>query len=276
MNTRTVVIVGASRGIGAEMARRLALFGWNVVIVAKTLEPNPKVPGTLNTVAKEIRSFGGSVLVVQSDVRSEDQMRHAMEEAAFFGEGKIDALVNNASAVIIKSIDELAIKEYDLMNQIIARGTFLSTSICLPYLKLSSNPHVLSIAPPLPMEDFWLQECGEYAMAKRKVSTFMEMMAKKSAKSGVGIAFNTLWPKYMIYTAATIHLFGEPTARKCTRNPKIMADAASLILDTNSRECNGQFFLDEDVVRNLGGIHDLSVYLKEGSKEKDLRLDVFV
>lgn len=276
MNARTAVIVGASRGIGAEMARRLALFGWNVVIIGKTLEPNQKVSGTLNTVAKEIRSFGGSVLVVQADVRSEDQMRHAMEEAAFFGEGKIDALINNASAVIIKSTEELSVKEYDLMQQIIVRGTFLSTKICLPYLKVSSNPHVLSIAPPLPMEDFWLQECGAYAMAKREVSTFMDVMAKKSTKVGVGIAFNTLWPKYMIYTAATIHLFGEPTARKCTRNPKIMADAASLILDTNSKECNGQFFLDEDVVRNLGGIHDLSVYLKEGSKEKDLRLDVFV
>lgn len=267
MKNKTVVISGASRGLGAQMARRLA-EDYNVVILAKTSEPHPKLSGTIYTVAEEVKALGGYALPLAVDVRFEDQVRRAMEQAAEFGGGTIDALINNASAIILKPTE----KQVHLMNQVIVDGTRFCTEACLPYLLKSGSsslPHVLNIAPPIPMAKHWIEKYGAYAKAKRAVSVYTAMMTGKYSD----IVFSTLWPKYMIYSAATISLFGEEKARKQTRSAEIMADAAALILESR---WNGARFTDESALLELGGVTDFSSYLLPGSKEEDLMLDVFV
>lgn len=247
---KTIVITGASRGIGGEMATFFALCGWRVVILAKhALTPHPKLDGA-RTVAEEIKHWDGKVLAIATDVRFEDQVNGAMTQAAEFGDGKIDVLINNASAIILQPIE----KQIRLMNQVIVAGTRLCTEACLPYLKKSNNPHVLSISPPLPMKEHWVEEYGAYALAKRAVSEYMEKMAEEHP----GIFFGTLWPKCMIYTAATIHLFGKEEARRHTRHPSIMSSAAYNLL-CGFRH-TGNFFIDEDVLRE-GGETDFDHYL---------------
>jgi citronellol/citronellal dehydrogenase len=269
MKKKTVVITGASRGIGAQIARRLA-EDYNVVILAKTAEPHPKLSGTIYTVAEEIEALGGYALPLAVDVRFEDQVKYAMEQAAFFGGGTIDVLINNASAIILKPTE----KQVQLMNQVIADGTRFCTEACLPYLQHSENPHVLNIAPPLPMAEYWIEKYGAYAKAKRAVSEYTDIMARKHRN----IIFNTLWPAKMVYTAATIALFGEEEARKHTRSAEIMADAAKELLRLESTAFSGMFFLDEKAaaLENPRCVPDLSRYLLPGSKEEDLMPDVFV
>lgn len=269
MKKKTVVISGASRGIGAQMARRLA-EDYNVVILAKTAEPHPKLPGTIYTVAEEIKALGGYVIPLAVDVRFEEQVRAAMEIAAECGRGTIDVLINNASAIILKPTE----KQVHLMNQVIVDGTRFCTEACLPYLLNSKNPHVLNIAPPLPMAKHWIEKYGPYAEAKRWVSEYTETMSRKHRS----IIFNTLWPAKMIYTAATMALFGEEEARKHTRSVEIMADAARNILELESTAFSGMFFLDEKVVafENPRRGADFSRYLLPGGKEEDLMPDVFV
>jgi citronellol/citronellal dehydrogenase len=271
MKNKTVIISGASRGIGAAMAKCLAAAGWNVVLLAKTAEvPHKVLSGTIYSVADEIRAFGGAVLPLKVDVRFEDQVARAVREAAAVF-GGIDALINNASAVHIGHPTE---KQVQLMNQIIVDGTRFCIEACLPYLKKSENPHVINIAPPLPMEQRWVEKYGEYAVAKRMVSEYTDIMARKHRS----IIFNTLWPKKMIFTAATIALFGEEKARKHTRSAEIMADSARSILKLGSTAFSGMFFLDEKAValENPRHIPDFSRYLLPGSAEEDLMPDVFV
>lgn len=268
MKKKTVVISGASRGIGAQMARRLA-GDFNVVIMAKTAEPHQKLSGTIYSVAEEIRNLGGSVLPLRVDVRSERQVKDAIADAVDIF-GGIDALINNASAIILNPTE----KQVELMNQVIVDGTRFCTEACLPYLQKSKKPHVLNIAPPLPMAEHWVEKYGQYAKAKRAVSLYTEIMSRRHQ----GIIFNTLWPAKMIYTAATIALFGEEEARKHTRSPEIMADAARNILELKSAALSGIFFLDEKAtaLENPRRVPDFSRYLLPGSKEEDLMPDVFV
>lgn len=264
MKNKTIVITGASRGVGREIALRAARDGANVAIWAKTVLPHPKLSGTIYTVAEEITALGGSALPLGADVRFADQVKRAAEEtvAAF---GAIDALINNASAIILDPTE----KQISLMHQVIADGTRFCTEVCLPHLQKSENPHVINIAPPLPMAERWVKKYGAYAMAKRAVGEYTQMMARKYPE----ISFAALWPKFMLFTAATAHLFGEEQARRCTRSPEIMADAAALIL--KNRE-PGKFFLDETALKELGGVVDFSSYLLPGSKAADLMPDIFI
>lgn len=260
---KTLVITGASRGVGREIALRAAKDGANVVILAKTAEPHPKLPGTIYTVAEEVERLGGRALPIAVDVRFKDRVFSAMEEsAATFG--GIDILVNNASAVILHPTE----KQILLMGQVITSGTCSCTEACLPYLQKSKNPHVLTIAPPLPMAEHWIKTYGAYAEAKLAVSEYTKLMSKLSFT-----AFNTLWPKCMVYTAATINLFGEEKAKQHTRHPRIMADAAHLILTSESHTCTGNFFTDEDVLR-ANGVIDFEQYLM--TPESELYPDIFI
>jgi citronellol/citronellal dehydrogenase len=264
MKKKTVVITGASRGVGAEIAKRLAQLGWNVVIFAKTEEPNLKLPGTIYTVAEEIQALGGRVLPLKVDVRFWEQVEEAMKQAARFGGGNIDALINNASAIILKPTE----KQIRLMNQVIIEGTRFCTEAFLEYSNQSANLRIINIAPPLPMAEHWVEKYESYAVAKREVSEYTELTARL-----LGVYVNTLWPKTMLFTAATKALFGEARASVCTRNPKIMADAAALILQSSE---TGRFFTDESALEELGGVTDFSGYLLPGSRAEDLMPDVFV
>ncbi len=264
LKDKTIVITGASRGVGREIALRAAKDGANVVILAKTAEPHSKLSGTIYTVAEEVDNLGGRALPLAVDVRSEDNVRLAVDiTAETFG--GIDILVNNASAVILNPTE----KQILLMNQVIVDGTRFCTEACLPYLQKSENAHVINIAPPLPMAEHWIKKYGEYAVVKRTVSEYMAMMAGKYPS----IIFNTLWPQKMLYTAATISLFGEEKARKYTRSAEIMADVVALILESRQ---SGRFFTDEQALEELGGITDFSRYLLQGSKVEDLYPDVFI
>lgn len=270
MKKKTVVIGGASRGIGAQMARRLA-EDYNVVIFAKTAEPHPKLSGTIYTVAEEIKALGGNALALPVDVRFEAQVKNAMARAAEFGGGKIDALINNASAVFIKPTP----KQVHLMKQVIVDGTRFCTEACLPYLLKSDSlclSHVINIAPRFPMAEHWVEKYGPYAKAKRAIGKYTAMMEKKYP----GIIFTTLWPKKMIYTSATIALFGKDEALKHTRSAEIMADAVVAILELQNTAFSGRAFLDEQALNWFCGINDFSPYLLSDTKMEDLYPDIFV
>jgi len=264
MKKKTVVITGASRGVGAQMARRLAQE-YDVVLFAKTSEPHPKLSGTIHTVAKEIEDAGGRVLPLKVDVRHQNQVEDAMEQAAEFGGGSIYGLINNASALPFDGSE----KQLALVKQVIVDGTHYCTEEFLRYSKESENPHVINIAPPLPMADHWIKKYGAYAEAKRTVSEMTELRSEIRPNTFI----NALWPKTMLFTAATKALFGDEKARKCTRNPSIMADAVALILKSSE---TGRFFTDESALRELGGVTDFSGYLLPGSLAEDLMPDVFV
>lgn len=262
---RTVVISGASRGVGAEIAKLLAQLGWNVVILAKTTEPHRVLPGTIYSVAEEIKAFGGVVLPLKVDVRFEEQVRDAIAQVVDVF-GGVDALINNASALPFDGSE----KNLRLVHQVIVDGTHFCTEACLPYLQKSENPHVINIAPLLPMAEHWIEKYGAYAVAKRTVSEY----AMKMVVEHHGIAWHTLWPEKMLHTSATVSIFGEEKARRCTRSPKIMADAVNLILESNNPY--GSFWTDNWALKGLGGVTDFSRYLLSGSKEEDLIPDVFV
>jgi citronellol/citronellal dehydrogenase len=253
---KTLFITGASRGIGLAIGVRAARDGANVVIVAKTTEPHPKLPGTIYTAAEEIERAGGKALPVACDIRDEAAVQAAVAKAVETF-GGIDILVNNASAISLTGTLETPMKRFDLMHQINTRGTFLCSQACIPYLKKSSNPHVLNIAPPLHMEARWFAGHVAYTMAKYGMSMCVLGMAEEFRSDG--IAFNALWPRTAIATAAVRNLLGGEAAIRGSRKPEIMADAAHVILTRPARECTGQFFIDEEVLASVG-VTDFSQY----------------
>jgi citronellol/citronellal dehydrogenase len=269
---KTVFITGASRGIGLAIGLRLAQEGANIVIAAKTVEPHPKLPGTIYTAAAEIEAAGGKALPLAVDVREEEQIYAAVEETIRVF-GGIDILVNNASAINLTSTLSTDMKRYDLMHSINTRGTFLTSKACLPYLLKSSNPHVLNLSPPLNMEARWFAPHVAYTMAKFGMSMCVLGMSAEFRKQGV--AFNALWPKTAIATAAVNNLLGGEEAIKRCRKPEIMADAAYTIFTKNSRECTGNFFVDEEVLRENGTI-DFSQYKYTNVDDKELLPDFFI
>jgi citronellol/citronellal dehydrogenase len=271
---KTVFITGASRGIGLAIGLRLAREGANVVIAAKTAEPHPKLPGTIYTAAAEIEAAGGKALPLIVDVREEDQVYTAVEKAvAVFG--GIDILVNNASAINLTPTLQTDMKRYDLMHTINTRGTFLSSKACLPHLFKAENPHVLNLSPPLNMEERWFAPHVAYTMAKFGMSMCVLGMSGEFKKQGV--AFNALWPRTAIATAAVNNLLGGELAMQRCRTPEIMADAAHIIFSQNSRDCTGNFFVDETVLRNLGGVSDFDHYsATPGTPDSALLPDFFV
>ncbi len=265
MRKRTAIISGASRGVGAAIAERLARSGWNAVILGKTTEPHKVLPGTIYSVRDEIIAAGGSALALKVDVRFEDQVRGAIDYAAAIF-GGVDALINNASALPLEGTE----KQLRVVHDVIVNGTRFCTEASLPYLQKSDNPRVIAIAPPLPMAEQWIEKYGAYAKAKRTVSKYTDVMREMYPD----IAFSALWPKKLLFTAATIlGVFkSEEEARKHTRNPKIMADAVRVILEFSI----AGFCLDEQILMNLGGVTDFSEYLLPGCEEKDLMDDVFL
>ncbi|WP_222937734.1 SDR family oxidoreductase [Spartinivicinus ruber] len=270
---KTLFISGASRGIGKAIALKAARDGANIIIAAKTAEPHPKLPGTIYTAAEEIEAAGGKALPCIVDIRFEDQVENAVKKAVKTF-GGIDILVNNASAISLTKTTDTEMKRYDLMHQINTRGTFLCSKTCIPFLKESSNPHVLNLSPPLNMEPRWFGPHVAYTMAKYGMSMCVLGMAEEFKKEG--IAFNALWPKTVIETAAVRNLLGGETVCSKARTPEIMADAAYAILNKNSRECTGNFFIDEDVLRETG-ITDFSHYkVNPELSDKELLPDFFI
>ena len=249
LNHKTLFITGSSRGIGKAIALRAARDGANIVIVAKTREPHPKLPGTIFTAAEEIERAGGQALPLAVDIRDADAVKAAVEKAAAHF-GGIDILVNNASAINLSGTSDTPVKRFDLMHQINTRGTFVCVQACLPNLQQSANPHVLMLSPPLNMAARWFGPHVAYTMAKYGMSMCVLGMAEEFRSAG--IAFNALWPRTAIATAAVRNLLGGGEAVKHSRKPEIVADAAYAILCRDSRACTGNFFIDEDVLRAEG------------------------
>ncbi|MGB3501358.1 MAG: NAD(P)-dependent oxidoreductase [Mesorhizobium sp.] len=253
---KTIFISGGSRGIGLSIALRAARDGANVTIAAKTAEPHPKLRGTIYTAAEEIEQAGGKALPVLCDIREEEQVARAVGETVERF-GGIDICINNASAIQLTGTLATDMKRYDLMNDINARGTYLVSKACIPHLKKAANPHVLTLSPPLDMSAKWFKNHVAYTMAKFGMSMCTLGMSAEFAKDG--IAFNSLWPLTAIDTAAVRNLLGGATVASMSRLPEIMADAAHAILTRPSRECTGNFFIDELVLRE-GGMTDFSAY----------------
>lgn len=246
---KTLFITGATRGIGKAIGLRAARDGANIVIAAKTTTPNPKLAGTIYTAAEEMIAAGGKALACPVDIRSEDQIRQAVEQAvATFG--GIDILVNNASAISLTSTLVTPMKRFDLMHQVNTRGTFACSQACLPYLLKSANPHILNISPPLNLSPQWFAPHVAYTMAKYGMSLCVLGMAEEFREQGVAV--NALWPRTTIATAAIMNLLGGEVVMRQSRKPEIVADAAHAILTRPSRQCTGNFFIDEEVLAAAG------------------------
>jgi len=253
---KTLFITGASRGIGLAIALRAARDGANIAIAAKTAEPHAKLPGTIFTAAKEIEAAGGKALPLMVDVREEAQVAEALAKtAAQFG--GIDIVVNNASAIALGGSQQIEMKRFDLMQQINARGAYMTTKLAVPYLAKAANPHVLMLSPPLDMKEKWFAAHTAYSMAKFGMS--LAVLGLAGELRSAGIAVNALWPRTTIATAAVNNLLGGEKLMRASRKPEIMADAAHAIFMTPSRELTGRFLID-DVFLSENGVSDFDVY----------------
>ena len=269
---RTMIMSGGSRGIGLAIAVRAARDGANIALIAKTDTPDPRLPGTVHTAAKEIEEAGGQALPFVGDVRDENSVAAAVE-ATVERFGGIDLVVNNASAINLARIGDLPPKRYDLMLDINARGTFVLTSLALPHLAKSANPHVLTLSPPLDMDRKWLAWHAPYTVSKYAMT--MLTLGVAEGRRDEGIAANCLWPRTLIATAAVQNIVGGDEAMGKARKPEIMADAAYEILIRPSRECTGNTFVDDEVLTG-SGITDLSGYRFGDGDDDDLQVDIFL
>jgi citronellol/citronellal dehydrogenase len=267
---KIVFITGGSRGIGKAIALRAAREGARIVIASKTERRHPKLPGTIHETVEEIEAAGSKGLAIRMDVRDDESVDAAVAQAVEHF-GGIDVLVNNASAIQLQDTQTLPMKRYDLMFDVNVRGTYTTSRACIPHLLKSSNPHVLNLAPPLNLNPAWFKDHVAYTMAKYGMSMCVLGMAEEFRQQGV--AFNALWPRTVIATAAISLLGGAVVPENC-RTEEIMADAAVEILRRDSRECTGNFFLDENVLRATG-VKDFERYqVKAGAPlMKDLFLD---
>jgi citronellol/citronellal dehydrogenase len=270
---KRMFITGGSRGIGLAIALRAAQDGAQIAIAAKTAEANPKLPGTIFSAAKEIEAAGGTALPIQCDIRDEAQIEAAIAKTAE-AFGGIDILVNNASAINLTRTDQTPAKRFDLMFDVNVRGTFLTSQAALPHLRKSAeegrNPHILNLSPPLSMKAVWFKNHVAYTMAKYGMSMCVLGMAEEFKRDG--IAVNALWPRTVIDTAALQMIPGIDAL--AGRKPEILADAAHIIFNRDSKECTGNFFVD-DLVLASEGITDLEKYsVTPGTK--DFLLDFFL
>jgi citronellol/citronellal dehydrogenase len=252
---KTVFITGSSRGIGRAIALRCAADGANVVITGKTSEAHAKLPGTIHSVVAEVEQAGGKALAIQLDVRDEVALLAAVVQAAVHF-GGIDVLVNNASAIFLTNTLDTPARRLDLMWDVNMRATFLASQACIPYLKKSSNPHILTLSPPLSHEAKWFAPHVAYSISKFGMSLCTLGMARELASDG--IAVNSLWPRTTIATAAIEFNFPKEILQ-ASRKPEIVADAAHAIFQRNSRECTGNFFIDEEVLK-IAGVKDFEQY----------------
>ena len=270
---KRIFITGGSRGIGLAIALKAARDGASVAIAAKTAEVNPKLPGTIYSAAAEIEAAGGVALPIQCDLRDEEQITASVAKAAAEF-GGIDILINNASAINLTKTEATPAKRFDLMFDVNVRGTFLTSQAAIPHLRESAkagrNPHILTLSPPLSMKAKWFQHHVAYTMAKYGMSMCVLGMSEEFRKEG--IAVNALWPRTAIDTAALQMIPGVDTA--ACRTPEILADAAYIILNRESKNCTGNFFVDDEVLASEG-ITDLEKYsVVPGTK--DFLLDFFL
>ncbi|KAF5293756.1 hypothetical protein FQA39_LY03241 [Lamprigera yunnana] len=268
---KTLFITGGSRGIGKEIALKAAKDGANVVIAAKTAEPHPKLPGTIYTTVKEVEECGGKGLACVVDVRDEGQVSSAIEETVKKF-GGIDILINNASAISLTNTENTPMKRYDLMNSINARGTFLVSKLCFPYLKKSSHAHILTLSPPLSLKPHWFAPNLAYTISKYGMS--MCVLGMHEEFKPFNIAVNALWPKTVINTSAAEMLLGEEKCRNHSRKPQILADAAYWVLIQDPKP-TGQFFIDDEILLKAG-ISDLDQYACNPEYKNKLYVDLFV
>jgi len=254
LRNKTLFITGASRGIGKAIALRAARDGANIVIAAKTAEPNPKLAGTIYSAAEEIVAAGGKALPCVVDIRSDEQLHAAVAQAvATFG--GIDVVINNASAISLTGTLDTPMKRFDLMHQINTRGTFATTQACLPHLLAASNPHVLNISPPLNFDPKWFAPHVAYTMAKYGMSECT--LGHAGEFRHLGIAVNSLWPRTAIATAAMQMIPGVDL--NLCRKPEILADAAHIILTSDARAHTGNFYIDDTLLAQHG-VTDLDRY----------------
>jgi citronellol/citronellal dehydrogenase len=265
---KTLFISGASRGIGLAIALRAARDGANIVVTGKTATPHARLPGTVYQAAAAIEAAGGKALPIILDIRFEDQVYTAVEQAAR-NFGGIDILVNNASAISLTGTLETRMKLFDLMMDVNLRGTFVCSQACLPHLAKATNPHILTLSPPLDMRAKWFAPHPAYTIAKYGMSMCVLAMAEEFRDKGIGV--NALWPRTIIATAALQIIPGADPGRG--RKPEIVADAAWHILTRDSRVTTGNFFIDENVLA-AEGITDLSDYAVAPSTP--LKSDIFL
>ena len=268
---KTVFISGGSRGIGKAIALKLAREGANIAIAAKTVDPNPKLDGTIFTAAEEIAKAGnGKVLPLQADIRFEESINEAVNATvAHFG--GIDILINNASAISLTQTEQTEWKRWELMQSINVRGTFFTSRACIPHLKKAHNPHILNLSPPINLDPGWFAKHLAYTISKYGMS--MVVLGLAEELKGDRIAANALWPKTTIATAAVQNLLGGDFLMQRSRTPDIVADAAFHILQRPSYECSGNFFIDEDVLK-AEGVTDFSHYAV--NPQHKLMMDLFV
>lgn len=269
LSGKTLFITGASRGIGRAIALRCARDGANIAIAAKSGVVNPKLPGTIHSVAEEVRAAGGQGLALQCDIREEEQVRAAVA-ATVNTFGGVDILINNASAIWLAGILETPVKRFDLMQQVNARGTFVCAQACLPHLLRAPNPHLLTLAPPPSLDAKWWVPHTGYTLAKMGMSLMTLGLAGEFGPQGVAV--NTLWPKTIIATDALKMIPGIDLM--ACRKPEIVADAAYAILCRDAKNFSGNFMIDEDVLRQAG-INEFSKYAVDPSRQPlaDLFLD---
>ncbi|HPH83929.1 MAG TPA: NAD(P)-dependent oxidoreductase [Ferruginibacter sp.] len=253
---KTILITGASRGIGKAIGLRLAKEGANIVIASKSVEENPKLGGTIYTAAAEMEAAGGKALAVQCDIRFEDQVQLVVDKAVDKF-GGIDMLINNASAINLNNSEQMEPKRFDLMYDINVRGTFMVSKACIPHLKKSTNAHILNLSPPINMDMKWFANHLAYTISKYDMTMIALGLAAELKKYNV--AANTLWPRTTIATAAVQNLLGGDALINMSRKPEIMADAAYYILSKPSADCTGNSFIDEAVLA-AEGITDLAAY----------------
>ncbi len=271
---RTLFITGASRGIGLAIAVRAARDGANVAIAAKTAEPHPRLPGTIFTAAAQIEAAGGRALALQVDIRDEEQVAAAVERTVR-ELGGIDILINNASAISLTGTPATDMRRFDLMHDVNTRGTFLCSRLCLPHLERAANPHILTLCPPLNIEERWFAPHLAYSLAKFGMSLCVLGLAGELRPRG--IAVNALWPRTVIGTAALqVAMQGASAdALRRVRSPQIVADAAHAVLTRDARSFSGRFCIDEEILREAG-VTDFSRYRAADVREEDLLPDFFI
>ncbi|HKN29407.1 MAG TPA: NAD(P)-dependent oxidoreductase [Roseiarcus sp.] len=270
LSGKTLFISGASRGIGLAIGLKAARDGANVAIAAKTAEPNPKLPGTIYSAAEEIEKAGGKALPLAVDVRDEAQVRAALERtAAAFG--GLDIVVNNASAISLTDSQATDMKRFDLMHQINARGTYMTSKLAVPFLEKSDNPHILMLSPPLDLKEKWFAAHTAYSMAKYGMSLVVLGLAGELRSKG--IAVNALWPRTTIATAAVKNLLGGDALMRASRTPDILADAAHLVFLKDAKIFTGNFLIDDTFLFD-NGVRDFDRYRVDPGV--DLAPDFFV
>ena len=268
---KTMFISGGSRGIGLQIALTAARDGANVALIAKTAEPHPKLPGTIYTAAEEIEAAGGHALPIVGDIRDDDQVAKAVAQTVETF-GGIDICVNNASAINLSKTTDLPVRRFDLMQEINARGTFVVTHACLPHLVTATNPHILTLSPPISLEPHWLGGHIGYTLSKYGMSLLALGWAEELTEAGV--ASNALWPRTLIATAAVQNLLGGDQAMAVSRKPELYADAAYAVLNRDSKTCTGNTYLCEDVLKEEGVTDmDQYAYVKGSTPQVDLFVD---